>query len=421
MEEWRPIQNFPNYDVSNLGNIKNITTHKMLKPCVKSGYYHVSLVNNENKQNFKVHRLVALAFIENPENKSDVNHKDKNKLNNNLSNLEWMTRRENNIHRCEGLKITCNKNKVVYRIDNCSNEIVEKYNSIELAGEWAFKNGYTKSVHNGRNAIGNCLKGLSKLAYKCRWEYEKKNNLENEIWKPVVLENVDMKDKTYFVSNLGRFKNSYGLIMDNYKVNETGYIRVYIYNKTYALHRLIALTFIENPENKEQVNHIDGNKLNNSVTNLEWTTCSENNLHKFKIGLGNNQTRQIVQYDLEMNKINEFNSIAEAAKILNIGKTNINGVLTNCRKTAGGFVFKYADDKNIDFSKKITINKNIGRHVGQYDISGNLLHVHNSIAEASRKVNIHKNNIWGVINNFRKTSGGFIWKYLEENKDSGSL
>ena len=102
---------------------------------------------------------------------------------------------------------------------------------------------------------------------------------------------------------------------------------------------------------------------------------------------------------------------------LNIGKTNINGVLRNIYKTAGGFVFKYADDTNIDFSKKIKINKNIGRNVGQYDISGNLLHVHNSIADASRKVNIHKNNIWGVINNFRKTSGGFIWKYLEENKE----
>jgi len=65
-------------------------------------------------------------------------------------------------------------------------------------------------------------------------------------------------------------------------------------------------------------------------------------------------------------------------------------------------------------NKKIELNN-------MTDISGNLLHVHNSIAEASRKVNIHKNNIWGVINNFRKTSGGFIWKYLEENKDSGSL
>jgi len=303
---------------------------------------------NENcKKTFLVHRLVALAFIENPENKSDVNHKDKNKLNISVCNLEWMTRLENNIHRCQGIKITSNKNKEILRVDKNTNEILEKYNSIELAGTWAFNNGYTKTVHNGRNAIGNCLSGLSKLAYNFKWEHENKNDdLENEIWKQVVLENIDTNDKQYFVSNLGRFKNSSGIIMDNYKVNDNGYIRVYIYNKTFALHRLIALAFIKNTENKEQVNHIDGNKLNNSVVNLEWVTNQENQIHKIKIGLGNNFTRKITQFDLEMNKIKDFNSIVEASKTLNIGKSNIRGVLTNYRKTAGGFIFKYLERSN---------------------------------------------------------------------------
>ena len=59
-----------------------------MKICMKSGYYNISLVNDKNKQTFKVHRLVAIAFIENPEHKLEVNHKDKNKLNNSLSNLE---------------------------------------------------------------------------------------------------------------------------------------------------------------------------------------------------------------------------------------------------------------------------------------------------------------------------------------------
>jgi hypothetical protein len=344
MEEWKSIEEFPNYEVSSSGNVKNIITGKVLKNSVKSGYYHVSLTNEKYKKTLLVHRLVALAFIENPENKTDVNHKDKNKLNICVSNLEWMSRRENNIHRCQGLKITSNKNKQVLRVDKNTNEILEKYDSIELAGTWAFNNGYTKTVHNGRNAIGNCLTGLSKLAYNFKWEHENKNeDLENEIWKQVVLENINTNDKQYFVSNLGRFKNSSGIIMDNYKINENGYIRVYIYNKTFALHRLISLAFIENTENKEQVNHIDGNKLNNSVENLEWVSNQENQIHKFKIGLGNNFTRKITQFDLEMNKIKDFNSIVEASKELNIGKSNIRGVLINSRKTTGGFIFKYLD------------------------------------------------------------------------------
>jgi len=413
MEEWRIIKEYPNYDVSNFGNIKNNKTSKIMKQTLKGGYYNIGLVNELGKKTFKVHRLVCLNFIENPENKSDVNHKDKNKINNNICNLEWMTHRENNIHRCIGTKMTSNKNKCVLRIDKDTNEILEKYNSIELAGIWALNNDYTKTAHNGRNSIGNCLKGLSKIAYKFKWKYENKNNdLENEEWKEVVLENVDMTDKKYFVSNLGRFKNSSGIIMDNYKVNENGYIRVFIYNKTYALHRLIALAFLANNDNKEQVNHIDGNKLNNSLKNLEFVNNQENQIHKFKIGLGNNFTRKITQYDLNMNKIKVFNSITEAAKELNIGKSNIKGVITNYRKSAGGFIFKYIEDINV--YEAVTINKNIGRKVVQYDLNMQILNVHDSIAIAGRFLNIHKNNIWGVINSYKKNAGGFIFKYLEE-------
>ena len=199
--------------------------------------------------------------------------------------------------------------------------------------------------------------------------------------------------------------------MDNYKVNDNGYIRVYIFNKTYAIHRLVALTFIENPENKEQVNHIDGNKLNNAVSNLEWNTCSENNLHKFQIGLGNNFTRKITQYDLQMNKLKDFSSIVEASKVLNIGKSNIKSVLSNYTKTAGGYIFKYLEDKN--YYEPVKLN-NKGKNVIQYDLEMNVIKIFNSIIESSKELNIHKNNIWGVITNYRKTAGGFIFKYLEE-------
>ena len=61
------------------------------------------------------------------------------------------------------------------------------------------------------------------------------------------------------------------------------------------------------------------------------------------MGLGNNFTRKINQYDLQLNYIKTFDSIAGASRILNIGKTNIQGVLTKNRKTAGGFIFKYVE------------------------------------------------------------------------------
>ena len=64
-----------------------------------------------------------------------------------------------------------------------------------------------------------------------------------------------------------------------------GYVYVKIGSKTHRVHRLVAQTYIPNPENKEQVNHMDGNKANNMLCNLEWMTQSENIQHSFDIGL----------------------------------------------------------------------------------------------------------------------------------------
>ena len=131
--------------------------------------------------------------------------------------------------------------------------------------------------------------------------------------------------------------------MENYKPHHSGYIFVRVDKNKYALHRIIASTFVENlePEMNNVVNHIDGDKLNNSAANLEWTTIKGNNIHNHKSGFIKYYTRKIAQYDLQMNKIKEFDSIVEAAKELKI--KSIKEVLYNHQKTAGGFIFKYLE------------------------------------------------------------------------------
>lgn len=84
------------YAITSCGKVWSYKRKKFLKPekC-RNGYYLVALYNNNHRQRFLIHRLVAEAYIPNPENKPQVNHKDEDKSNNNVNNLEWMTAKEN--------------------------------------------------------------------------------------------------------------------------------------------------------------------------------------------------------------------------------------------------------------------------------------------------------------------------------------
>lgn len=99
LEVWEIINDYPNYAVSNLGNVKNIKTGKLLKQKNNGkGYLNVDLYSNSKSQRFYVHRLVALAFIKNEKNFKEINHIDGNKQNNIFNNLEWCSRSANNKH-----------------------------------------------------------------------------------------------------------------------------------------------------------------------------------------------------------------------------------------------------------------------------------------------------------------------------------
>ncbi len=137
----------------------------------------------------------------------------------------------------------------------------------------------------------------------------------------------------YEISDHGRVKSldarCYGKIKVN-KKDKDGYDKVWLSKnskkKPYFVHRLVAIHFIDNPENKPIVNHIDGVKDNNHVSNLEWATRSENDIHAFKLGLrrvsDGGTSLKVVRTDTQGNET-IYNSMAEAARLNKMGVGSI--------------------------------------------------------------------------------------------------
>ena len=147
----------------------------------------------------------------------------------------------------------------------------------------------------------------------------------------------DVDGYNYKVSSYGRIKHKSGNIYLNDRLTTGGYNRVSLHKdgiqKNYLVHRLVANAFLINNGNKPQVNHIDGNKLNNNIENLEWSTASENQIHRCYI-LKKGVRPISVEKD---GVIFNFNSLAEASKHLNIDSGNLSRLLNGKRNIVNGY------------------------------------------------------------------------------------
>lgn len=260
-----------NYLISSHGEIKNIKTNKILKGTIRNGYKMVKLTVEGVKKDFLVHRLVALTFLDNPLNLPQVNHKDKNKLNNDITNLEWISIQDNMIHRSQNL--------------------IVKKRSLK-------KEDITLDSH----------------------------------WRQYL-------DSFYWISDLGECYN----IQTKHLLSpiKSGEYFKYCFSingkKTSALvHKLVYSLFKDDYDASKQINHIDGNKSNNKLSNLELITNKENMDHSYNLLHPN----LIGQYDLSNNLIQTFNSMSAAARFVNGSVSAISQVCAGKAKTHKGFIWK---------------------------------------------------------------------------------
>ncbi|CAK0890654.1 unnamed protein product [Prorocentrum cordatum] len=313
-----------------------------------SGYYFTKIGGSRNY----VHRLVAHAFLGPPPSTQhcDVNHKDRDRGNNHIDNLEFVTRSENICHSYAANSIRRTS------ADALSQPVLSRWAG---QGRWTdYSSLRLASLETGvdPSAICMCCKGrmISAKGYEFRYGAPiDPPCLPGEEWRPALHPCTARELSTWEVSSHGRLKSSRGVVsygsqtLAGYRVAG---ITTDGRQTTHYVHRLVARAFLWQPFSSENlvVNHIDGNKGNNSKSNLEYVTRSQNSLVSKKWWLGRasagvTKSKPVWGRLVGSESWEWYASMAEAARLLGLNGGNISRCCRGIARRAGRYEFKFAD------------------------------------------------------------------------------
>ena len=363
---WRKIPD-RDYEVSRDGEVWSRRRKTNMKKNVIGGYNSVKLCKNEIGKPFRVDMLVAQAFL--PKPKDILVHKNGDKLDDRESNLKWMTYQEyfgklypgeiwKQIEDHKDFFISSNGRIWSRFIENIIS-MREKEGYICASIDYTFFHvhvlvaktflghvpGNGVVCHKNGDNLDNCVenleivrKGDRKIKNTKKYKIaprEKAERPEGKVWPG---------NENYVVTEDGRIYNiekQYFLSMGNCK----SYFTVSIGGKTFYRHRMVAETYLEKPsEECTQVNHIDGNKQNNHVSNLEWVTQAQNSSHAvqslYKEKIITSNQMPVISTD-EDGIEREYSGVKAAWRETGINSGTISAVCKGRGKTAGGLKWRY--------------------------------------------------------------------------------
>ena len=231
--------------------------------------------------------------------------------------------------------------------------------------------------------------------------------------KQIIVDNIST---AYYITNDGKCYNS---ITGNYLTGQVNCKNGYLsYNLTlpdgrkkrcYA-HRLVAIAYIENKDNKKEVNHIDGNKLNNCIDNLEWVNSSENKQHALENEL--RKFNHVFCFSKDKKLVAEYLNIADAAAAAKISYNLIWQELhKEVKALSGGFYWSFSPilEKTIEY-------KNTGKAkvVYQYDLNGKFIMSYPSTGVAAKAIGGTPSHIGECCRGKLKRYKNFVWRYAED-------